>query len=148
MKSNNRCLLSCFECLVITTRTSVYRVVNSLQIEMMNQIDGSCLSNSDPQSGLLLIQLINHLLASQCLLKDVNLYPPDKSSEIEDEDHFDFIVIGAGSAGSVVTNTLTNNGKWKILVIEAGGYPEITTEVSYVYRKMFSITVFNYSRFP
>uniref|UniRef100_T1GXT3 Uncharacterized protein n=1 Tax=Megaselia scalaris TaxID=36166 RepID=T1GXT3_MEGSC len=59
-------------------------------------------------------------MAVYCNISNPNMWPEDVGLDVIHES-FDFIVVGAGSAGSVVGARLSLNSNYKVLVIEAGG---------------------------
>nr|XP_018911112.1 PREDICTED: glucose dehydrogenase [FAD, quinone]-like [Bemisia tabaci] len=67
-------------------------------------------------------------------------YFEDYNRNLTNGEEFDFIIVGAGSAGSVVANRLSANENWRVLLIEAGDDPPLLSEVPAMYSALQGTT--------
>ena len=78
-------------------------------------------------SAVLFTSLITTLMQSQKQLGNPDEYPQDATSYLLDQ--YDFVVVGGGSAGAVVASRLSEVSEWKVLLLEAGGDPNPTSDI-------------------
>ncbi|CAH1388957.1 unnamed protein product [Nezara viridula] len=92
------------------------------------------------------------------LFTSVNLYFPEsidpslKTTDIPQSSissEYDFIIVGAGSAGSVVANRLTENPNWNVLLIEAGFDGNPISDAPFLSLRTYNTEIdWNYTTIP
>lgn len=89
----------------------------------------TCALSASGSTASIFLKLIQSLLAAHCALSDNSDLPSDRTADVLARPEFDFIVVGGGTAGSVLANRLTEVDDWNVLLIERGNDPSVMSKV-------------------
>ncbi|XP_036147139.1 glucose dehydrogenase [FAD, quinone] isoform X2 [Monomorium pharaonis] len=82
-------------------------------------------------------------IGSTHFLHVVKSYVHSPGKEYTNDTRYDFIIVGAGSAGSVLANRLSENKKWRILLLEGGYRANLLNRIPMLV-SYFPLTDFNW----
>ena len=103
-------------------------------------------------SVILIVSILSTTVSSQSALTNFLKYVEkatrfvqnevlEKVLEPEVKPEYDFIVVGAGSAGCVVANRLSENPAWKVLLLESGGNENSVQDIPLIAQYLQAIEV-------
>ena len=90
----------------------------------------SCRLNVSGASAILFANLITSIFNAEKDVVNTPVYPDDVRALRKE---YDFIVVGAGSAGAAVAGRLSEVAEWNVLLIEAGEDPPAESEIPLLY---------------
>lgn len=94
----------------------------------------ACMSETVGVTSELTTSLLQLLLSTYCSISSPDLWPKDYGENLTfDTESFDFVIVGAGTAGSVLVNRLSLIPNVTVVVIEAGKNPPAESEVFIVF---------------
>lgn len=108
----------------------------------MESLLGECLNTSTGSANSLFVLLLQSLISSHCLISSPDQWPVDYApAAIKNGlQSYDFIIVGGGTAGSVLANRLSENKNWQILLLEAGDDPPTESQIPLMFLNLQNTT--------